>query len=324
MNNRLYHFTNYTSLIRILENNNLKLGNIVNTNDPKEYLEPNISYEHYTDAKNEISSLTDLFQKTAKELQKYKIICFCREGKAKGFMRPKMWSEYGQHHEGCCLIFDKSVFINELKNKYKENVILGNISYTAENGVKIAYKNTQNIEQFVNENISYFLFTKSYDWKMEDEFRCLIRSEKEVFVSIIQSIVGIVFGHKFSPILKEAVVSHFTKDLEYYDLNWNNGLCVSNKCEYSNYAEFYLRKCINRFQYGMNYLCNKLDVVFYSSFDLKLKTLEQMKFINNEQKDNIKTYYNILQNKEDFEINELRDLFKNIDSFFTNIEEKDN
>lgn len=317
--NRLYHFTKYTSLLKILENDCLKLGNIINTNDPKEYLAPDIMYEYYTDTDNQLSELSDIFRDTAIELRKYQIICFCKEGKSFGFMRPKMWAEYGQHHEGCCLIFDKEKLLYDLISKFGDNSINGNISYTAEMGVKLTYRNTQSIPKFVRENIKYFLFTKSFDWKMEDEYRCIIYNEPEVFIPIKDALIGIVFGQKFSPLLKEAVVSHFSNDLEYYDLDWRNGLCVSNRCKYSNYEEYYLRKCINRFEYGIAMLTNKLHVKLIGSFNTKLDMLENDGIIKLYEKEKITQYYNKLQN-DVFSINELRILYNSINNFFDCLE----
>ena len=126
--NEIYHFTKYSTLLKILETDSIKFGNIVNTNAPKEYLEPDISYGYLSAQNRKYGSFDEEKKIVSNELKNYKIACFCRDGKNGGFMKPRMWAEYGQHHEGCCLIFDKKALLNEVNKRYPRETYSRNIS----------------------------------------------------------------------------------------------------------------------------------------------------------------------------------------------------
>lgn len=133
----LYHYTKYQSLLKILESMTLKFGNLENTNDPKEYFEPNFEFT--------TGSLWDDDEgKIREELNNYKIICFSTDSEIPGYAHPRMWSQYGGENEGCCIVLDQDKLEKEIKKIenflrikiYKKNIEynfhINKLAYTGE------------------------------------------------------------------------------------------------------------------------------------------------------------------------------------------------
>ena len=323
----IYHFTNTKSLLGILDSASLKFGNIENTNDPKEYLGPDFSISYW----NGFGFIEDSMKfkhKVRNAIREYKMLCFCREGIARGYMRPKMWAQYGEMHEGCCLIFDKGLFEKKAFSSIKCEKYKGRIYYDAENKGKIELEIGRNndedeiaIERFIKENMRYLLFTKSYDWKNEEEYRYIIKScdEEKLYVDIEPAIVGVVFGHKFSNTLREKVIEYFESDKEYIEINWSNGLCSVNR-RWKNYKDYLLRKINDTYSYNLLKLGNDYNVLgenvnkaFESMLERKIIDKDQYSSLMNINK-SIKKPYN------EFTVDSLNNLMKEIISIFSRLE----
>ena len=80
------------------------------------------------------------------------------------------------------------------------------------------------LDDFTRRNISNLLFTKTVDWKVENEFRITVldnSDEKYLYLPIEGSLCGIVMGAKL-PSVYWSSIGQF--NIPYAQLEWKNGL----------------------------------------------------------------------------------------------------
>lgn len=248
VNQYIYHYTNERSLLEfIVPTKKLRFGKLENTNDPMEYFsyKPGISYSKYDKNYEEIVGIID------SERNKYKIIAFCKDQSnlrhGRGYSKPRMWAQYGNLHRGACIVLDKMKFETTLKNNFKSSFYSKEISYIETEQHELEFTLGENVEAetacFVKDNINQLLFTKSSDWINENEMRYAIYSRKEYeFISIENSIVGIIFGHKCPELIMEKVIEEFS-EIETSRLTWKNG--YPSYCGINNGYSGYLRNQIH-------------------------------------------------------------------------------
>lgn len=124
------HYTKASTCIeKILFYSSLRLSDVGRTNDPFEYIAPNLIIESTGISQSEIED--EFFEKPGHAvhiialyyLQNLKILSFCMNDvmpKMKfeidrlGFMRPRMWSQYGENHAGVCLLFSKKRITDDI------------------------------------------------------------------------------------------------------------------------------------------------------------------------------------------------------------------
>lgn len=195
----IFHYTKVnTTVYKILKDNKLKLSPRQKSNDPIEKNIPSFFVEWFNSKyipKN--THYYDYFKnKFIKKCKNFKLLCFCTNGskiirKKKGtsffnyeyfgFLKPRMWDQYGDHYNGVCLVFSKKKIKQysgyQLKkiqycsyNILKENQITVNNNECEEIGQK-------EYEKFFFRKYEYIYFQKHIDYKHENELRLYTESD---------------------------------------------------------------------------------------------------------------------------------------------------
>lgn len=215
----VFHYTSMNTAIEyILHTKSLKLSPRLKSIDPIENLQNFISYSISGRAaendffKNEFEEKSAKINKSLKELIKQaKQVCFCMnppinpsEGihmvlpaEKYGFLKPRMWDQYGDNYRGVCLSFSKRKLIeqhDELKGeidyiKYSElrtNHISIDSSILDKLG-ETAYKET------LIKRLSSSFLLKHIDYSGESEYRMFSFNEyDQAFINITESLNGII------------------------------------------------------------------------------------------------------------------------------------
>lgn len=177
---KLYHYTSFATALKILMSNTLKFSDFKNTNDINEssrtvlrYYAPNELYK-----KNDAKEIYD-------ELYKYKQISLSCDGKLHGYAIPSMWGHYAEKGHGICLVFDKKKLKMPYGKCYSHKIIYKNYNTVTE-------FNTNDIKEFLKNkaNRNKLFFTKSPDWKQEQEFRIVSRTED--YLDLKDSLVAVI------------------------------------------------------------------------------------------------------------------------------------
>ena len=217
------HYSKLKHVANILHDKKLLIGPVCNFADPRE------SSMDWLDTEG-IGDGYDLDKRRAAEEMKRKAGCqvrlLCTAAPQKHvpgndpteeaiYGRPRMWAQYGDESRGFCVVLDREALNNELQKvaKRDEYLISGNVQYfdqlhrvggssTIQYGSDLDPRDSD-IFEVMNENsmLRSTFFKKSIDWKHENEHRWLLfaQTEKEVYVSIEDSIKAVVLGSRFPP-----------------------------------------------------------------------------------------------------------------------------
>lgn len=229
-NRFLYHYTKARTVIDyILKDFTLRLGPYTQTNDPKETKawEFDLGTNQTRDlGKQNINELSEQMNQILKS--KTGVLCFCQDDDGltgshledvtrRGFMKPRMWAQYGDNHRGLCLVIDKTRFLNAFKVATERELfsVHGLVAYANRSflhgsagyvyTINVDFLEDHGIEKFcwayIKQHYKNLFFEKMTDWSSEKEYRCLIfRSVSEAFlVSIRDSLRGIMFGESVDP-----------------------------------------------------------------------------------------------------------------------------
>ncbi len=230
----IFHFTTKTTgLEYILDSMKLKLNRYSKTNDPHEYRQRNTTA--VLDGSRYNTNTADIIHSCYYEtVQNTKIACFCRNVVRRKFFYPayqknRMWSQYGDNHEGLCLVFSKKKLLNDLRAQY-EGLYAGDVEYFREEG---KFRKSEiftedpllnnNQKKYVKKHITRYrdeiFMMKHIDYRDEDEFRILLidDNDEDVFCDISGSITAVIAGDRF-PEVYTAMVRNLCreKSLDYY------------------------------------------------------------------------------------------------------------
>jgi hypothetical protein len=136
----------------------------------------------------------------------------------RGFCKPRMWTQYSvdpkdtEGRLGVCLVFDRQKLLAQVKSQFGQNalVIAGPVQYRDRNLVRGLEDHEYMIDIDALESLgktSYvnihmrkhhgpLFFEKMLDWRDEAEWRVVVfsNSEKELYLRLEDSLVGIMFG----------------------------------------------------------------------------------------------------------------------------------
>jgi len=234
----LFHFTDrITFLEKILPSNLFLLNQLKNTNDPQEYKK----YDFHASTRVSTPELI-LLSKIEKEINDYyhnfiQISCFCVKKKNElrnTWLKPKLWSDYGDGHKGFCLMISKSAIKLELKKrnyyhgikevsyKFKPTMLpTPDIESYNRNGSK-KYCN-----QFIKNNISIIL-EKDLDFEIENESRCFVVSDENnrIDLDLDKIMKGLIIGDRCPPIFND-IIKQNCKGIDLHKANFQAGLGYS-------------------------------------------------------------------------------------------------
>lgn len=249
----VYHYTEYEKAHDyILRNRTLKIGCYKSTNDPKE--SKDWDFDLFTRnfsrplGRNE-KSFSNKLSGALKSCTK--VVCFSQDDEKlsgnhlneiflRGWAKPRMWAQYGGNHSGVCLVFDREA-LNQAIEKICSNAIVfrGSVSYANRSIISdfglgpyvIDCDQLEKLgfENYVKEHLQQYhrqlFFEKMVDWEHESEFRWVIfsQSAEDIFVEIVSSIKGIIFGDRCPATSIDALIG-MTEDLDVYcmGLKWKN------------------------------------------------------------------------------------------------------
>lgn len=212
---KLYHYTSFASALKILMSNTLKFSDFKNMNDINESAKLVVKYctPNKLTTANETKMLYD-------ELYKYKQISFSCDGKLYGYAIPSMWGHYAEKGYGVCLVFNKNKLVMPRGKCYAKKIQYSNKCNN------IVNTDTNNINLYLKAERNKLFFTKTPDWKQEQEYR--IVSQSEDYLDLKDSLIAVILC---------------------LDENQNNGLSIKKEI---------IRKIIPnnvlllRFCYGLN------------------------------------------------------------------------
>lgn len=180
--NHLFHFTSFESSLRIITSQSLKFGDFSNMNDIAE-------------VKRDIMSMVPT-EYIEEELRKYKSISLTIDNPDnRGFSIDPLWGHYAQKGNGVCLVFDQNKLTCRLKEQFPTNAIMKPIKYLNEFSTALfsEVESVNDVKDEVHNKVDDIFFTKSADWKYEQELRILLYSEKtNEYLKFGDSLVGVI------------------------------------------------------------------------------------------------------------------------------------
>lgn len=239
--NEVCHYTSKeTALEYIFYHNEIRLGNLNETNDPKETKTQIFQYTTQIDGRPETIYALDRFENI-------KVFCTCChnhpsieiinqennfEDYKYGVSRSAMWAHYGDMHKGVCIIFDGKVLhenickkVTELGGNPDEDVRCGFVRYDFVNSVVPNKGATEDVYSLI-QNYELNFLRKSSDWKSEHEFRWIVagKQQSNLLVSIRDAVKGIIVGSDFNDIYLP-LLERKRKELNFYigRIIWVNG-----------------------------------------------------------------------------------------------------
>lgn len=182
---KLYHYTSLTALAGILKSRVLKFGALSRMNDITEAVKETYNQDHDEDTD------WDIIRQVEEELNHIGLISLTQDGIRAGYAINSMWGHYADKGEGCCIIFDKNVIIEECK---KHALKFGRVIYKGATPHIIAGKRAKG-KGYLESNFNARFLRKSSDWKSEQEFRIVSFNKPDGFsgLPIMNAIMAVVF-----------------------------------------------------------------------------------------------------------------------------------
>jgi hypothetical protein len=220
----LYHYTTAEAFLAyILPNRQLKMSTFVNVNDPFESRRWACSFGTESVEDLDILKLTSTFNIQVKGAAK--VLCFAQDDvnypggpasrriNGRGCAHPSMWERYAGGHTGVCLVFDKAVLEQDVRDSSQDGEILfgDGVTYRDIFGLEGLYiqldaLDDRSILQTMRDHqithAKSFYFTKARDWRTECEFRWVVltpsaETNTSRFVDIRRSLRGVILGDQF-------------------------------------------------------------------------------------------------------------------------------
>ncbi|TAL67792.1 MAG: DUF2971 domain-containing protein [Bacteroidetes bacterium] len=236
--NVLFHYTKLrTGIENILKDRKLKFGDISKFSDLREkiFIQPMFvpTPNGFT---TDINKINDIDKQVTNQIENYKCLCFCTNKQIvegvdvnsyvyllnrvlpqemeiikilKGYQKDRMWDQYSDGFEGFCFVFDKSIFIDDIEKNLSYKIInQGNVNYSEDPRHQLSLLNLNEVsEKEADDNLKQKFFVKHYDYKEENEYRILIKSQKgnDDFIDVSKSMKAVIVGPSFPEIYYNVV-----------------------------------------------------------------------------------------------------------------------
>ena len=166
--NHLFHYTKFESALKILVTGSLRFGKFENMNDIAEI-------------KREVFSVVNdnIINRILSEYQSISLTL--DDPSIRGYSIDPLWGHYAQKGNGVCLVFDKELLYLNLRKQFGNKAIISSINYQYDyTNMVFPNGNTEKeVKQYFSSNAEDIFFTKSLDWKYENELRILIKNKNE-------------------------------------------------------------------------------------------------------------------------------------------------
>ena len=251
-NQYLFHYTTYSAALGILLSQQMRLGPLVNKNDPLEFENHRGDGRvfHGNPSNEELAKmLSDYINAVDEKERSVRFASFamdmpfynppkdsqenCYNNLSKGWARSRMWAQYADNHKGVCLVFDKESLVKSFENDFNSyETYCKEVTYT-NNLYPLQESLEQNCTSLLTSEKIDFLFQKCQDFRDEQEFRLLLINkslktpDELVSFSISDSLCGVIPGVHF-PIeneksLKKAIECCNSK-IKWLPIWWNYGM----------------------------------------------------------------------------------------------------
>ncbi len=240
-NEVLFHYTKFeTAKDYIIPKMQLKLSLLSQAGDPHEYKTKLINLMHRQSTK---TNVTQTREEIREKFKKKLFFCsFCQSNNTSpptkfGHLKSRMWQQYGDSHNGTCLVFSKADLIKNMKNvASKENFFLWHKKIEYKNPGDIKWPTLKikseidrnNIDDIFAQTYKETLFTKDKDYKDENEYRLYAYSLnedsqiEEIFVDVSHCLKAVICGDRCSKnSLKEIYKISKQKDIECLTIKWD-------------------------------------------------------------------------------------------------------
>ncbi len=259
----IYHYTRMSiALEHILFERKLRFTPRMNSKDPIENQQPFIFVggtfsedDEWSDSDNERDFIDALHKKMVQVHINTKQICFCmntpqdsNEGNAVipyeycGFLKPRMWDQYGENYQGICFAFSKSKLLEH------PNIFSGNVEYRSFRKLgderfhidinRLRSQGFKNHENEVLKRVKEQLFIKHVDYSGENEFRICLEleaGENSDLIDVSSALIGIVVAKNLISEFNGQVIEQYAEKykLEVYYLSWSElGIKITTKSEW--------------------------------------------------------------------------------------------
>lgn len=247
----IYHYTKLSTAIEyILYNEELLLSPRINSFDPIENLKPRIIYSLDETLKRNSEELELCREFIEERLNNAKQLSFCKNDyetfnyenyyhiplEYYGFLKPRMWDQYGDKYNGVCLAFS----LSELKKNTK--IYNNHVIYRKYSNLEQNHLNVKQIELYkkgigeykvdLDLSIKKLMCEKHKDYQGEMEYRFISFSSDDK-VLIKKSIIGVIINRNTHENYKEIIKNYTnTKGIDLLYINWtNNSVSVITKEE---------------------------------------------------------------------------------------------
>lgn len=247
----IYHYTKVSTAVEhILYENRLKFSSVLNSIDQIERERFNLGRESTSNNNSRnIFSETEEDAKAVEEkienlLEQIKIICFCENSKLEkigngfkpftkdnyGFLKPRMWDQYGDKYKGVCLALSKKEILKNSNIDFSQKVKYVGYDKIGLNFSHINLDSLLNIgkEKYfenVSKGIIQTFFQKHKDYRDEKEFRLIRKtSDESEFIDISNAIKCIVINPRIldNKFLENNIVNYANENgIEVLYLFWN-------------------------------------------------------------------------------------------------------
>lgn len=258
----IYHYTKTQTVYEyILHTNKLKLSERKNSNDPIENIISRaiVKISNFSDTEKASKKTVDKVSKyILEQIKNSKQICFCKNNdnselqkfKNKpseyyGFLKPRMWDQYGDNYNGVCLVFDKKKLKEINSNIYSHDIKYVNYDEFRQNNTSI---NTNNLHKIglteylkkTSEKIKIASFLKHKDYSGENEYRFISFSNTETYLNIGNSLKAIIVSRKnLTDFADKRLIEYTTKNkIPLFYIEWTiYGYHFQSKEEYDKSLE---------------------------------------------------------------------------------------
>lgn len=243
--NTIFHYCDTDTAIKnILFDLELRLSPRNNSNDPLENTKPFHSIGSWGKDDTKLASEKDLDKvrkSTIKKLGQLKQVCFCMNDASVdssnsemllyeyyGFLKPRMWDQYGDNYRGVCLAFSK---IDLLKS---DDLIPKPVQYfkyehlRLQESIKSNHLKEQGFDEYFDQYFSRVeekTFRKHQDYSGENEFRiCTYSDNKHDFIDISEALIGIIVPVNKLSIFDLSILEKYSRDLnvDLIKVDWNS------------------------------------------------------------------------------------------------------
>ncbi len=250
----IFHYTRRsTALEKILFDDCFKFSNFKNSNDPHEYKNKRFVVGGWSLGDGIDQQAHHIIEALDKFLEEnVSFISFCSNTiknnslKSHGCLKSRMWSQYGDNHEGICLALSKEKLENLIRENIKEDQYImyqDAMSYkedvNANSGHNFPRINHDTFKKkpmdvAINHIKKYqkeMLFCKQLDYEDEQEYRIVVLQKDNVSnymvvpeIQVSKCLIGVILGDRFPQVYKPTIDKlSESMDFPYRKLHWESG-----------------------------------------------------------------------------------------------------